>query len=100
MGRKTQNKQKNIRLYSIQQIKISLTEFKSFDNVLHECAHNICAISLSQKLRLFSMDSGCLLPIDQTVDALLQNETFFNGGTVILERVTDEVNVINTELYQ
>ncbi|XP_022344600.2 AN1-type zinc finger protein 1-like [Crassostrea virginica] len=54
----------------------------------------------SQKLRLFSMDSGCLLPIDQTVDALLQNETFFNGGTVILERVTDEVNVINTELYQ
>ena len=46
------------------------------------------------------MDSGCLLPIDHTVDALLQNETFFNGGTVILERVTEEVNVINTEFYQ
>lgn len=44
-----------------------------------------------QKLRLFSMDDGSILPIDQTIDSLLQNEALFNGGTVILERVTEDV---------
>lgn len=53
-----------------------------------------------QKLRLFSMDDGSILPIDQTIDSLLQNEALFNGGTVILERVTEDVNVIDFELYQ
>nr|XP_011416259.2 AN1-type zinc finger protein 1 isoform X2 [Crassostrea gigas] len=54
----------------------------------------------SQKLRLFSMDDGSILPIDQTIDSLLQNEALFNGGTVILERVTEDVNVLDFELYQ
>ncbi|XP_061197863.1 AN1-type zinc finger protein 1-like isoform X2 [Saccostrea echinata] len=53
-----------------------------------------------QKLRLFSFDDGSLLPIDQNIDTLLTNETIFNGGTVILERVTDDVTSVNVELYK
>lgn len=44
------------------------------------------------------MDYESFLPIDQKIYYLLQNEALFNGGTVILERVTDDVNVRDFEL--
>lgn len=36
------------------------------------------------------MDDESILPIDQTIYFLLQNEALFNGGTVVLERVTED----------
>lgn len=44
------------------------------------------------------MDDESILPIYQTIHYLLQNEAlFFNGGTVVLERVTEDVNVTDFE---
>lgn len=44
------------------------------------------------------MDYESFLPIDQKIYYLLQNEALFNDGTVILDRVTEDVNVRDFEL--
>lgn len=43
------------------------------------------------------MDDESILPIYQKIYYLLQKEALFNGGTVILERVTEDVNVTEFE---
>lgn len=45
-----------------------------------------------QKLHLFSIDDESILPTDQRIYYLLQNEALFNGGIMILERVTEDVD--------
>lgn len=47
-----------------------------------------------------SIDDESILPTDQRIYYLLQNEALFNGGIVILERVTEDVDVVDFELYQ
>lgn len=44
-----------------------------------------------QNLGLISMDDGSILPIYQTINSLLQIEALLNGGTVILERLIEDV---------
>ncbi|XP_070190926.1 AN1-type zinc finger protein 1-like isoform X2 [Littorina saxatilis] len=58
--------------------------------------HNPNNTGAAKKLRLFVGDSGQLLPVDRSLEDVMTSDDFgvYNGSSVILDTVSDDVNVL------